>query len=451
MKTPMSTKTKLMRDKEGESVDNTKYRGMIGSSLYLTASRPDIMFSVCLCACFQEDPKTSHLEAVKRIFRYIKGTTHLGLWYPKGSSIETIVYADSDHAGDYIDHKITSGVCTFMGCCLTSWFSKKQTAFAISTIEAEYTNAMKEENVKAKNLGRLIKLIFETRSDGIQCFEGRIWLPLFSKSLQEAMGTQLDMSTAYHQETDGQSERTIQTLEDMLRACAAPFEALYRRKCRSPICWSEVGDSQLTGSEMIRETTKKVSPWKGVIRFRKRGKLSLRYIGPFQIIERIGPVAYKLELPDKLRGIHNTFHVSNLKKCLADENLVIPLEEIQLDDKLHFIEEPVEIMDHEVKQLKQSRILIVKVRWNSRRGSEYTSEREYFFKGNYPHLFSSNKKTRLRNRAPGRRSLKEGRSLLQSLVQLLEDLKKLGLVSWVFLKGFDWGFVGRVLPLLEEG
>ncbi|GJX94610.1 hypothetical protein Tco_0349196 [Tanacetum coccineum] len=154
----------------------------------------------------------------------------------------------------------------------------------------------------------------------------------------------------------------------------------------------------------------KVSPWKGVIRFGKHGKLSLRYIGPFKIIERIGLVAYKLELPDKLHGIHNTFHVSNLKKCLADENLVIPLDEIQLDDKLHFIEEPVEIMDREVKQLKQSRIPIVKVRWNSRRGPEYTWEREDFFKRNYPHLFSSNKKTRLRNRAPGRRSLKEGRT-----------------------------------------
>ncbi|GJU31991.1 hypothetical protein Tco_1175580 [Tanacetum coccineum] len=116
---------------------------MIGILLYLTASRPDIMFSVCLCARFQEVPKTSHLEAVKRIFRYIKGTTHLGLWYPKGTDIETVVYADSDHAGDYMDRKSTSGICTFVGCCLTSWFSKKQTSLDISTTEAEYASARK--------------------------------------------------------------------------------------------------------------------------------------------------------------------------------------------------------------------------------------------------------------------------------------------------------------------
>ncbi|GJW73627.1 putative reverse transcriptase domain-containing protein [Tanacetum coccineum] len=306
-------------------------------------------------------------------------------------------------------------------------------------------------------------------SDRDSLLTSRFW-----KSLQEAMGTQLDMGTAYHPETDGQSERTIQTLEDMLRACvidfgsswdrhlplvefsynnsyhasikAAPFEALYGQKCRTLVYWSEVGDSQLTGPKLVRETTEmivqiknrlltarsrqksytdvrrkpmefqvgdmvmlKVSPWKGVIRFGKRSKLSPRYIGPFKIIERIGPVAYKLELPDKLCGIHSTFHVLNLKKCMADENLVVPLEEIQLDDKLHFIEEPVEIIDREVKQLKQSQIPIFKVRWNSRRGPEYTWEREDFFKRNYPHLFLSNQKIRKRNRAPGRRSLKEGR------------------------------------------
>ncbi|GJZ35125.1 hypothetical protein Tco_0580942 [Tanacetum coccineum] len=143
MKTPMSTETKLTKDEEGRSADNTKYRGMICSLLYLTASRPDIMLSVCLYARFQEDPKTSHLEAVKRIFRYIKGTTYLGLWYPKRSGIETVVYVDYDHAGDYVDQKSTSGICTFMGCCLTSWFSKKQTALAISTTKAKYVSTRK--------------------------------------------------------------------------------------------------------------------------------------------------------------------------------------------------------------------------------------------------------------------------------------------------------------------
>ncbi|GJU52467.1 retrovirus-related pol polyprotein from transposon TNT 1-94 [Tanacetum coccineum] len=143
IKTPMSSDTKLTKDEECESVDSTKYRGMIGSLLYLTASRPDIMFNVCLCARFQEAPKTSHLEAVKRIFRYIKGTTHLGLRYPKGTNIETVVYADSDHAGDYVDRKSTSGICTFVECCLTSWFSKKQTTLAISTTEAEYVSVEK--------------------------------------------------------------------------------------------------------------------------------------------------------------------------------------------------------------------------------------------------------------------------------------------------------------------
>ncbi|GKD28539.1 hypothetical protein Tco_1239317 [Tanacetum coccineum] len=114
MKTPMSFDTKLTKDEE------------------LSAFVP-----------FQEASKTSHLEAVKRIFQYIKGTTHLGLWYPKGTDIETVVYVDSDHAGDYVDRKSTSGICMFVGCCLTSWFSKKQTALAISTTEAEYVSAGK--------------------------------------------------------------------------------------------------------------------------------------------------------------------------------------------------------------------------------------------------------------------------------------------------------------------
>nr|GEW97311.1 putative reverse transcriptase domain-containing protein [Tanacetum cinerariifolium] len=118
----------------------------------------------------------------------------------------------------------------------------------------------------------------------------------------------------------------------------------------------------------------KVSPWKGNVRFRKREKLSPRYIGPFKILARVCHVAYTLELPEELKGIHSTFHVSNLKKCLAEGDVVIPLDEIQLDDKLHMIEEPVEVVDREVKRLRQSQIPIVKVRWNLKRGPEYTWE-----------------------------------------------------------------------------
>ncbi|GJZ13539.1 putative reverse transcriptase domain-containing protein [Tanacetum coccineum] len=237
----------------------------------------------------------------------------------------------------------------------------------------------------------------------------------FWRSFQNALGTSLDMSTAYHPQTDGQSERTIQNLEDMLRACAIDF-----RKG-----WAEVGEVQLTGPDIVQETTEKiiqikqrmqtardrqksyaylkrkpmefqvgdkvmlkVSPWKVVVCFGKWGKLNHWYVGPFKVLEKVGEVSYKLELPEELSRGNNTFHVSNLKKCYADEPLAIPLDGLHFDDKLQFIEEPVEITDREVKRLKRSRIPLVKVRWNSRIGPEFTCECEDQFWKKYPHLFT---------------------------------------------------------------
>nr|GEZ92387.1 putative reverse transcriptase domain-containing protein [Tanacetum cinerariifolium] len=172
---------------------------------------------------------------------------------------------------------------------------------------------------------------------------------------------------------------------------AALFEALYGRKCRSPICWAEKSYADVRqkplGFQVGDKVMLKVSPWKGVIRFGKRGKLNPRYIGPFKILAKVGTVSYQHELPEQLSRVHSTFHVSKLKKCMADEPLAIPLDEIQVDDKLNFIEEPVKIMDCEVKRLKQSRIPIIKVRWNSRRGPEFTWEREDQIQKKYPHLF----------------------------------------------------------------
>ncbi|GJS22574.1 putative reverse transcriptase domain-containing protein [Tanacetum coccineum] len=321
--------------------------------------------------------------------------------------------------------------------------SERSENFVILNAQVE---ARKEENCGTEDLCGMIKNL-EPRADGTLCLKNRSWIPCFGdlsfdmprvhKSkvfrshpdrqdvprFEEAILVAQHESRNFH-ETDtmekltrqylkevasrhgvpvliisdrdnGQSKRTIQTLEDMLRACmmyfgkgcdrhlsliefsynnnyhtsikAAPFEALYGRICRSPICWAEMGDAQLTGPEIVCETTEKIIQIKHrlqalrVIRFGKRGKLNPRYIGPFKILAKVGTIAYQLELPEQLSRVHSTFHVSNLKKCLSDEPLAIPLDEIHVDDKLNFIEEPVEIMDREVKRLKQSRILIVKV------------------------------------------------------------------------------------------
>ncbi|GKA09682.1 putative reverse transcriptase domain-containing protein, partial [Tanacetum coccineum] len=209
--------------------------------------------------------------------------------------------------------------------------------------------------------------------------------------------------------TDGQSERTIQTLEYMLGACimdfrgswdvhlplvefsynnsyhssvrCAPFKSLYGRKCRSPILWAEVGEGKLIGLEIMQETTEKISQIKDRLKaVRDQRNLALRFI------ERIGRVTYRLILPQELNGVHDTFCVLNLKKCLADPTLQIPLEDIQVDAKLSFVEELVEILEREFKKLKRSRIPIVKVRWNSKQGLEFTWEREDQMRLKYPHL-----------------------------------------------------------------
>nr|GEZ33759.1 putative reverse transcriptase domain-containing protein [Tanacetum cinerariifolium] len=272
----------------------------------------------------------------------------------------------------------------------------------------------------------------EPRADGTLCLNGRSWLPCYGdlrtvimheshkskysihqgsdkmyqdmKKLYWWPNMKADVATyvskcltcakvkAEHLKPSGLlSERTIQTLEDMLRDCAidfgkgwvnhlplveflynnnyhasikaASFEAIYGRKCRSPVCWTEVGETQILGPELIQETTKKIvqikqrkqaarDRQKRVVRFGKRGKLNPRYVGPFKVLERIGDVAYKLDLPEELSRVHNTLHVSNLKKCHAVEPLAVPLDGLHLDDKFHFIEKPVEIIDRDVKRLK---------------------------------------------------------------------------------------------------
>nr|GEX01958.1 putative reverse transcriptase domain-containing protein [Tanacetum cinerariifolium] len=217
------------------------------------------------------------------------------------------------------------------------------------------------------------------------------------KPLSNALGTQLDMSMAYHSKNDGQSERTIQTLEDMLLSCVIDFgkgwekhlplvEFFYNNSYHASIKAAPFEPLKFQVGDRVML---KVSPRKGVIRFGKQGKLNPRYIGPFKILKQIVPLAYKLELPEELSNVYSTFHVSNIKKCLSDESLGIPIKELRLDNKLNFVEEPEEIMDREVKQLKQSRILIVKVRWNSKRGPEFTWEREDQIRAKYPHLFSN--------------------------------------------------------------
>lgn len=274
----------------------------------------------------------------------------------------------------------------------------------------------------------------------------------FWRAIQRGLGTQLNMSTAFHPQTDGQLERTIQVLEDMLRACVidfggrwdrslplvefaynnsyhssiqmAPFEALYGRRCRSPIGWFDGFEARSLGTDLLQDALEKVrviqgrlltaqsrqksyadrrvrdlefmegdrvllkvSPMKGVMRFGKKGKLSPRFIGPFEILHRIGEVAYELALPPSLSAVHPVFHVSMLRKYVHDESHVIPVDSVVLGPDLTFEEEPVAILDRQVRKLRTKEIPSVKVQWKNRPIEKATWEVESAMRTNYPQLF----------------------------------------------------------------
>ncbi|KAA0067728.1 pol protein [Cucumis melo var. makuwa] len=264
--------------------------------------------------------------------------------------------------------------------------------------------------------------------------------------------TTLDFSTTFHPQTDGQTERLNQVLEDMLRACVlefsgswdshlhlmefaynnnyqttismAPFEALYGKCCRSPVCWGKVSEQRMLGPELVETTNAtiqrirarvltaqskqksyadgrrkdlefevrdmvflKVAPMKGVLRFEKKGKLSPRFVGPFEILERIGPVAYRLALPPSLSTVHDVFHVSMLRKYVADPTHVVDFEPLQISENLSYEEQPVEIFAREVKKLRSREISLVKVLWPNHGVEEATWEREEDMRAQHPELF----------------------------------------------------------------
>ena len=276
----------------------------------------------------------------------------------------------------------------------------------------------------------------------------------FWRTFQHELGTQVELSSAFHPQTDGQSERTIQILEDMLRACVidfggswveflplaefaynnsyqssiqmAPYEALYGRRCRTPVGWFEPGEARLLGTDLVQDALEKVkviqerlrtaqsrqksyadrkvrdvsfmegekvllkvSPMKGVMRFGKKGKLSPRFIGPFEVLRRIGEVAYELILPPRLSGVHPVFHVSMLRKYIGDPSHILDFSTVQLDENLTYNVEPVAILSRQVQKLRSKDIASVKVQWRGRPVEEATWETEQEMRSRYPHLFET--------------------------------------------------------------
>ncbi|GJX60603.1 putative reverse transcriptase domain-containing protein [Tanacetum coccineum] len=274
---------------------------------------------------------------------------------------------------------IKADIATYVSKCLTC-----------AKVKAEHQRPSILENDPLDKLARLYLNMIVARH-GIPvliiCERDGRFTSNFWRSFQKALGTDLSMSTAYHLETDGQSERTIQTLEDMLQTTEKIV--LIKQRIQA------AQDRQKSYANLKRKLMEfevgelKVSPWKGVVQFGKWGKLNPRDVRPFKVLAKVGKVPYRLEHPQELSRVHHPFHVSNLKKCYADEPLAMPLEGIHVDDKLQFVEEPVKIMEWEIKRLKRSRIALVKVRWNFRRGHEFTWECEDSFKKKYLQLFTN--------------------------------------------------------------
>nr|GEW28242.1 retrovirus-related Pol polyprotein from transposon TNT 1-94 [Tanacetum cinerariifolium] len=347
--TPMETQKPLLKDEGGKEVYVHMYRSMIGSLMYLTSSRSDIMFRVCAYARYQVNPKVFHLHVVKRIFRL--------------AFAAIFVKMEENVVADALSRKSRPKPLR-----VRSLIMKIGLNLPVQILNAQ-VEARKEENYGTEDLCGMIKNL-EPRSNGTLCLKNRSWIPCFGNLRALIMHESHTSKYSIHPRSD----KMYQDLKKLywwpnIKAKIATYvgkcmtsakvKAEYQKpsgllksyadKRRKPLEF-QVGDKVML----------KVSPRKGVICFGKRRKLNPRYIGPFKILVKVGTVAYRLELLEQLSRVHSTFHVSNLKKCLSDEPLAISLEEIYVDDKLNFIEEPIKIIDREVKRLKQSRIPIVK-------------------------------------------------------------------------------------------
>ncbi|GJU37440.1 putative reverse transcriptase domain-containing protein [Tanacetum coccineum] len=319
--------------------------------------------------------------------------------------VRTLWYTAMLRIKEGAEHETATLVRVVERLRLSDWYHPGKANVILSA----QSEARKEENFINEDLHGMINKL-EPRAEGTLCLNNQSWIPLYDDLRALIMHVSHKSKYSIHPGSD----KMYQDLKKLywspnMKAEIATYEVVSRHRVAVLIISDRDGKftshfwkslNKASGTRLDMSTTYhpetdgdkvmlKVSPWKGVIRFGKRGKLNPRYIGPFKIIAKVGTIVYRLKLPEKLSRAHSTFHVSNLKKCLADELLAIPLDEIQVDDKLHFIEEPIEIMDREVKHLKQSRILIVKVHYNSRRGLEFIWKREDQMQKKYPHLFTN--------------------------------------------------------------